>query len=241
MKYFLLLLFPILAFAENFVSPRIVESQAPQAYQMKSECERVEESDCVDIANNPVKVYEVFLNSEDDQSKPIYEAASNVQPCQSPEACFMLLPGLCAQTHMALFRPVDESNTSFEAYCTKVSGYEKKNVKRIQISEAKAALYESEKVLLAQKAAYAVADAAAEKAVNCGKSTQRLLLIRNAQKKLTTAQVKQMVAQYASTIDLLNTGSLVSAQEEIVAVQPDGVLVTEADKSALIAHINGCK
>lgn len=81
----------------------------------------------------------------------------------------------------------------------------------------------------------------AEKAMECGKSTQALLLVRNAVKNLTIAQVKSLVATYSSIKQLLDTGSLVSAAEEIMAIVPDGVLVLEADKTALVAKINECK
>lgn len=242
MKFLFLILFPLMAYAENFVSPRIVEAQLPQAYQLKADCENVEGEECVDldIAKLPTKVYETFSMNADDTSKPIYEAASNVSPCQSADECASIVSqsNFCPSTHLGLFR-FDENKK--EAYCTRIIAYQQKELRKVRVSEAKKTLYDAEVLALAQKRAYQVADAAAQKAVDCGKATQRLLLIRNAQKNLTTAQIKQMVKQYADTINLLDTGSLVSAVEEINAVQPDGVLVTTADKAALIAHINGCK
>jgi hypothetical protein len=79
--------------------------------------------------------------------------------------------------------------------------------------------------------------------MECGKSTQRLLLIRNAQKSpaLNTTQIKALVALSVPMKALLDTGSLVSAQEEIASFVADGVVITEADKTALIQHIDGCK
>lgn len=241
MKILLLLSFlSFTTFAGNFVSPQIVDAVKPQAYELEAECERVEQEHCVDIANNPVKIYESYINPEDDLNKPIYEAPSNVTPCASAIACSDLLPNLCASTHMAVYKALENG---FEAYCTKISGYQKKDVKRIRISAAKDALWQAEKLILAQKAAFAAADAQAQKAMDCGKSTQRLLLIRNAQKSpaLTTTQIKALVALSAPMKSLLDTGSLNSAQEEIASFVADGVVITEADKTALIQHINGCK
>jgi predicted negative regulator of RcsB-dependent stress response len=81
----------------------------------------------------------------------------------------------------------------------------------------------------------------AKKAMECGKSAQALMLVRNAAKNLTTEQVKQIVATYAPIKALLDTGSLQSAVEEIGKIQADGVLVTEEDKAAITAHIGQCK
>ena len=81
----------------------------------------------------------------------------------------------------------------------------------------------------------------ARKAMECGKSAQAAMLVRNAAKNLTTDQVKQIVATYAPIKGLLDTGSLQSAIEEIQKIQADGVLVTQADKEAIIAHINQCR
>lgn len=81
----------------------------------------------------------------------------------------------------------------------------------------------------------------AQKAMDCGRSAQALLLVRNATKGLTTTQIKQMVSTYSSIKQLLDTGSLVSSIEEIEEIEADGILVTESDKTALVIHINGCK
>lgn len=83
--------------------------------------------------------------------------------------------------------------------------------------------------------------AKAEKAMNCGRSVQALLLVRNAVKNLSTAQIKQLVEAYSPIKSLLDTGSLSSAGEEIQAVEADGVIITEADKLALLAKINDCR
>jgi wobble nucleotide-excising tRNase len=83
--------------------------------------------------------------------------------------------------------------------------------------------------------------AQARKAQACGKDTMAYLLVRNAQKQLSTAQVKQLVEAYATIKSLLESGSLTTAKEEISAAVADGVIVTEADKTALNQFIDGCK
>jgi len=126
--------------------------------------------------------------------------------------------------------------TESEVYCAvevlKADG------KKIVVSEQKKAAREAAAAI---KAAQDAALASAMNAMDCGKSAQAAMLVRNASKNLTTAQVKQIVAAYAPIKGLLDTGSLQSAVEEIQAIQADGVLVTESDKEAIIAHINQCR
>jgi hypothetical protein len=125
---------------------------------------------------------------------------------------------------------------SLEVYCAK--DVMKVDGKKFIVNETKRIAYDQKQVADAQ---YAVAEAAAIKAMDCGKSVQRMMLIRNASKELTTTQVKEIVATYASIKALLDTGSLVSAREEIMAVTVNEPLVTQADKDALIAKLDSCK
>jgi hypothetical protein len=99
-------------------------------------------------------------------------------------------------------------------------------------------------IYLAIKAAEAQLQAAMEQARKsqaCGKDTMAYLLVRNAQKQLSTSQVKQLVETYSTIKSLLESGSLTTAKEEISAVTADGVIVTEADKVALNTFIDGCR
>jgi hypothetical protein len=126
--------------------------------------------------------------------------------------------------------------TESEVYCA--VEVMKADGKKLVESESKKAAREAAAAI---KAAQDAALASAMKAMDCGKSAQAAMLVRNAAKNLTTTQVKQIVAAYAPIKGLLDTGSLQSSIEEIQAIQADGVLVTEADKEAIIAHINQCR
>jgi len=75
-------------------------------------------------------------------------------------------------------------------------------------------------------------------AINEGKKVIAMLAVRNVPKNLTTAQIAQINSIYAEIKTLLETGSLVTAKEKISEVTPDGTLVTEADKIALINELN---
>jgi hypothetical protein len=161
-----------------------------------------------------------------------YIAKENTEACSSMEDCdakFILLS--CGQGFEAI-----KNYELLEVYCIKP--IMKVEGKKLVNNPTKQLAYEQAQLAKAQLAS---ALALAEKAQVCGRSAMALLLVRNASKNLSTAQVKTMVANYASVKQLLESGSLTSAQEEISAVVADGVLITEADKSALIAHINGCK
>lgn len=153
----------------------------------------------------------------------------NTIPCASEDECKALeAVHICDKGKVI--------RTESEVYCAvevlKADG------KKLVVSEEKKAAREAAEAI---KAAQDSALASAMKAMDCGKSAQAAMLVRNASKNLTTAQVKQIVAAYAPIKGLLDTGSLQSAVEEIQAIQADGILVTQADKEAIIAHINQCR
>lgn len=82
---------------------------------------------------------------------------------------------------------------------------------------------------------------AALKAQRCGRRVKALLLVRNAPKGLTNGQKKQLVSDHGTTIRLLDAGSLDTARAEILATPADGTIITEGDKTALVAELDNCK
>lgn len=78
-------------------------------------------------------------------------------------------------------------------------------------------------------------------AMDCGKKSQAFLLVRNVKKQLTKNQTKQLLLAYSQIKQLLDTGSLDTAIEEINAVTPDGVIITNEDKQKIVEFINSCK
>jgi len=87
--------------------------------------------------------------------------------------------------------------------------------------------------------------AAIEKGIDerfrCADKVKKKMFYLNYSKGLTKAQVKQFVKDFKDIIDLIDTGSLDSASEEIAALTADGVLITETDKIDMIATIDSCK
>jgi len=76
-------------------------------------------------------------------------------------------------------------------------------------------------------------------AVEGGKRIVAYMNALNYAKGLTTAQVKTVLqdADLSLIKSLLESGSLVTAKEEIEAYTPDGTLVTQGDKDAIIAEL----
>lgn len=116
-----------------------------------------------------------------------------------------------------------------EVYCTKPLFDSAKKTARLA-QEATAQAERDQEALIDQ----------ALTRMNCGRRVIGLLLLRNEPKGLTTGQIKQMNTTYASIKGLLETGSLLSAKEEMQLVTPDGTITTDGDKTALIARIDKC-
>jgi len=105
-------------------------------------------------------------------------------------------------------------------------------------SQVKKEEYEAAK---ASEASFQAAMNIARKAQTCGRDAMAYLLVRNASKRLSSSQKIQLVETYSTIKALLETGSLDSAKGEISSANADGVIVTEADKTAMNVYIDGCK
>jgi hypothetical protein len=123
---------------------------------------------CKDLPSEPCICYDQVSDwaivsytehEEDDHSKPLYEAASNVKACDSDALCsLMIMRGNCTipegestavctpycdSSHQAYYRV---ANDAFEAYCTRVVGYQQKTVKRLEEDSVKKLAYEAQKL-----------------------------------------------------------------------------------------------
>lgn len=81
----------------------------------------------------------------------------------------------------------------------------------------------------------------AMKNIKCGQKVKAFIGYLNISKGLTKAQIKQFIDTYKKVIGIIDGGALDTAIEEITALTPDGTLVTESDKTAIIEKINSCK
>lgn len=80
----------------------------------------------------------------------------------------------------------------------------------------------------------------AKSAIDCGLKVKSRMLVQNASKSLTDTQKINILSTYSTIDALLSAGSLATARVEILAVTADGVMVTEADKTALVAELDLC-
>jgi hypothetical protein len=82
---------------------------------------------------------------------------------------------------------------------------------------------------------------AIESKIKCGESTIKFIAKNNVKKNLTKAQRKQMVQTYSDILDLLKSGSIDIAKEDIQAVVSDGTIVTDQDKLDIVSFIESCE
>jgi len=80
----------------------------------------------------------------------------------------------------------------------------------------------------------------AQKYISCGLRVKSRMLVQNSSKTLTSAQKISILTTYSTIDALLSSGSLATARGEILAVTADGVMIVEADKTALVAELDGC-
>lgn len=242
MKFFILFLISFSVFADWIPESKINECGS-KMYSDSLDCSRSSQESCYEKTGEDIHGCGYFYLEPvyvEDETKPTYTEYGHFTCTNDPEEnelppCSLAPEFTCSQGGEVISESDGDNVTRF---CKRQDGYELKlSHKILMINET---LKTQKKNEAAAKLAMENAINAAKKAMDCGKQVQALLLVRNAPKQLTTAQIKQMVEIYAPIKQLLDTGSLVSAKEEIQSVTADGVLVTEADKTALIAEIDKC-
>ena len=224
-------------YAENWLNHSKILSASREAYSLKQDCERISNEKCYDLGDYPSSIYSEIDVQEDDYSKPTY-SKNEIQSCIDQANCDLIHASkVCADPQESSIKNYD----LLQVYCSKFLSYDKKLVKSIALDSVKLAAYQADlaaKAILKQKED---AIAYAQKVMACGQRVIAYMLVRNQPKVLTTSQVDQMVQTYAPIKSLLETGSLNTAKEKIALVAADGVVVTEADKAALISEIDSCK
>lgn len=222
--------------ASNYMAKSEILDHGNQAFTFKADCERVKSQECIDVGNYPSSVYSEVDVEVDDYSKPNYLKA-DTQSCLSESDCsakFLAL--VCTQNDYEKIKNLD----LLQVYCVKLAGYEKKYEKTIQLDSQKLSAWQSQEANKATDRAREMAIQTALKRIECGKRVIGLLVVRNASKTLTTAQIGQINTVYAPIKGLIDTGSLVTAKEQMQAITPDELLITTEDKNDLIQEITKC-
>lgn len=231
MKYSFLILLSFNCFASNWMNHDVIKANGVAAYQLEKECP----GKCYDIGSNPSKVYSEVDVEVDDLNKPVYDKKS-YEACSDEQDCSLKTRSkVCETDYSASYKTED-----LIVFCMKLTGYEKKTEKQMQIDEVKLAAYQQELSDLQAKAIDDAKMVAALKLMECGKKAIARMLIQNQPKNLSESQIAQINSTYAPIKNLLETGSLITAKQAIQAVNADGVLVKTEDKEALIAEIDKC-
>lgn len=237
MKYLFLALITFSTLASNFIPVSTIQNNTKAGYSLLADCQRASAPDeiCQDIGDQPLETYEVYTYEVDDESKPIYLAKQQIELCTNIADCnFKFLTFACLdESHFAV-----KNFDTLEIYCTKRIGFEKKSMKSIRQSQSLLNAYNTQKTI---KLANELQEQRLQeklKLIDAGKRVIALLNLRNESKNLTTAQVAQLITTFASIKSVLETGSLLTAKGLISQVIPDGIIITDADKSALIAELD---
>jgi len=212
MKYLILFLITFNAFANYLDKSKVGVCEDGQTVFMKSKPNTIKIPSGYNCAYHRI-VAETQMKEETEScvDEADCQAELALKECEKGEAIYTLEPN--------------------EVYCTWI------RPEQVMEDASLKATYEAEQ---AAKAQMTGAIAQAKAAMECGKNVKALLMVRNASKGLTTAQIKTMVNTYSEVDALLESGSLNTAKEEINAISPDGALVTEGDKTALVAEIDKC-
>lgn len=233
-KYLFLILsfFSLTASAENWLNDSKIIAGSVEAHSIQKDCENISGEKCYELGNYPSSVYSRGYKMVDDTTKPIYEKSQEAL-CSSTSDCNSKLSALTCPS----FEKVKEAT---KVYCQALTGYEKKQEPTIVLDSSKVSQWEAAKTLQYQKDQAEAYVQLALKKIACGERVIALLVVRNQPKGLTPVQIAQMNSVYAPIKGLLETASLVTAKAQIEAVTADGMLITEADKTALAAETQKC-
>lgn len=238
MKYLILtlLLFTQIAHAENWLNHSKIKSGSVEAFSLKSDCERVSNETCYDLGNYPSSLYSEYDKEEDDLNKPTYLKADTESCLDEQDCSARFLALVCSENDYQKIKNLD----LLQVYCVKLAGYEKKFIKSITLDSQKLQDYQAQEVIKAQLGQKEAGLQTALRKIDCGKRVIALMVIRNVPKSLSPAQIAQMNTVYAPIKGLLETASLVTAKEFILATAADGTLITEADKTDLANETQKC-
>lgn len=214
MKFLILLLLSFHAFGSNWMPISKIQSQSVQAYGLEKECINRSQEQCIDVGDAPQIIQLGMFELQDHYLK------SNTTECESDcEDEFSELT--CDDESFEKIKNTDLS----QVYCTKLAG--KKLIKDEQ------SYANHLNAIQSQNAAMNLIQSMR----NAGQEVINLMILRNAQKQLTSEQKMQILTEYSIIKALLEVGNLAQAKTEIENAQLSAI-VTQQDKDALIAKIN---
>jgi len=166
LKYLILIFITSLCFAGrgNYLAKEFINSgdiTGKPVFRLKDKCEAHYKSECFDITGKPIQYNKVIQIEVDDTSKPIY-SKENINACNGEVDCYDAIAPACTPiVNTNSFATVaDEVCVEYcedfpehaaivsadftEVYCTKLIGYQKKNIDKLVEDESLKAAYEAE-------------------------------------------------------------------------------------------------
>ena len=221
MKFLYVLIISFSAMASYIPIENIGTCSTSEMYfRLNSRCQSFHGKECFSIPQDYNCAYHVFQEATWLKEQVI--SCADALDCESKRASLVC--------NSEGFEP-SMNLEPLEAFCVKFSPAQ------VVVDAVKKASYDAAQ---AQKVAMENAMAAAKKAMDCGRDVKALLVVRNASKNLTPAQIKEMVTTYSEIDALLSSGSLNTAKAEILAAEADNIIITNDDKTALAAKIDEC-
>lgn len=220
------------AMADFALRSEVINGDVKRVYTKKPK-----KGDYIKIPSGYNSKYHVIKDEMiDDMSKPQWATRSMVEACADEADC----------KAKALTKECVDGRSSFynaeysELWCNKIDGYAKKKSGQKIVAEdvVKKETYQNTATTKKTDEMYMEM---AGKAIDCGKRVISRMLLQNKPKNLKKAQIRNLVKTYKDIKDLLDTGSLESAREDILAVAINEPIVTQADKDALILELDTCK
>lgn len=207
----------ISSWANYIPESQVASGPSGPVFMAQAKCREHYQEACIKLPSGYSKEYHRLVNTKSDS-----EVCFNDSDCQSK-----LEAKRCSDGEELAIKVLDSDPK--EVYCTK---------KQVSINAGLKSAYDAQKA-----ATDSLENALSQtlKAQQCGKRVMAMMLVRNAQKALSKAQKRLLVQTYKDIKDLLDVGSLEAAREDILAVNADGTLVTEADKTALVQTLDGCQ
>ena len=244
----ILLLWPLFSYAENYVAV----GQYPNGtrYTKLADCERLESDTCLDMTDKDGR-YDVISDvQEDDRDKPIYSAKEAVQACSDEASCFALVQDVCTgegvDRSCQQYCQVQGQPDSYfhivaadysEVYCTSITGFEQKWVKRFTQDAAAKAAADAADAAVASKDALM---AARVKRIAAGEQIILEVMVSNDARALTPVQKAQVlqIQEVKDAMALLEVGNLEAGRSVLDGITPDGTLIRAEDKTAFLALID---
>jgi len=221
---------------ENFFP--VGKENAKTVYTKQAKCEQVEGQPCFDVSNKDPRWHEAVVQTVDDQSKPIYKPKYNLKACSTANDCQTKMSAegqdYCQNGDMMAYEK-NQVMPGYSYFCYGITGYEQKQqTVLVENSDLKA------QVLAAEQEKKQLEEQIAErrKKIAFGQRMIAYMGVLNDSKNLSVAQSQQFLQEVAPVMQLFQAGAIETAKDAISGITPDGTVITQADKDALLAEVN---